>query len=943
MQLNDAQKKVVEHTDGPLLVVAGAGTGKTRVIVEKIGKLLDEGVQPEEILAVTFTEKAASEMLDRILTSRSGLLLGLSVSTFNGYGNAILKEFGVNIGIPRNFNLLSEQGQIVFFRERLDLFELEHLLPLTTNPDGIITEVLRHISRLKQLVITPEQYQKTVDELPASDEAEKDYKNEQQVLANIYKTYTELCRQENIIDYDDQIYLPIQLLEARASVRKKLQERFHTIFVDEFQDTNPMQSRLIDLLVNERQNVVVVGDDDQSIYGFRGASIANIMQFKDRYPRARQIALTQNYRSHQAILDASYNLIVNNNPHRLESTLGINKKLLSSKSSNKPLLKRFETNQQELLWIAEDIKRKLSTIETDKPVSIAVLTRSNSAASEVHQALSTAAIEHKVVGLTQDLYQKPIIRTLLELARTIAEPENNLSLHHTLISPLFNIENRTVLPLANKARYQHENLLDLLRDGPDKEIVKALETIEDLREFSVNNTVGRVLFRALEATGYKERVLHEALQDPAKETSISQLGQFFKTLTNFEKIAVTPSISQYLVSLPALMSAGENVDDSLELNENEVIVTTIHKAKGLEWDTVYIPKQTFRSFTNRQPGPAFEIPKELSAEHDDPASQEEYEKRRVMYVAVTRARKNLIISFTSKEKDPGKKSDASPLINEIFGKNTAETAPIEDIPHQAVSIDIPGDEEKPLAIPSNIFDGTTFRLSVSQAQALLTCPLNFKYKFILGTPEAPTTSTGYGSQLHDYFEEINIGRRDGGLRPLEDIIKELEGSFDRSGYSSKKQLEKAYNQAARTLKRFYQRAMENPPAKLVEYPFEVHLNPDIILHGRIDAVFDDNKGIEIVDYKTGDSVKTQERADKKAGDNKQLTMYALSWQKLHGDIPAKVTLDYVDTGFLASKSKRQSSLDTIEKNLIQAVDDMSRNIFPAKGQHDYCLHPPMHS
>lgn len=937
--LNDAQKAVIKHASGPLLVVAGAGTGKTRVIVEKVNALLDDGVQPTQILAVTFTEKAASEMLDRILQSRSGLLLDLNVMTFNSFGDSILREFGVHIGLPRTFRLLSEQARIVFFRERLDEFDLEHLLPLTGQPDGIIEEILRHISRLKQLVITPQQYLKAASQLDESDEAATDFKKEQLVLARTYDTYVRLCREESVIDYDDQIYLAVQLLESRASIRAKLQQRFQTIFVDEFQDTNPMQSRLIDLLAGEQKNLIVVGDDDQSIYGFRGATIANIMQFKERYPETKEIALTQNYRSHQEILDASYRLITNNNPHRLESTLGISKRLISTKQGQPPKLLRFETNTQEMSWIAEDIAQRLSKLKAGEPASLAVLTRSNSAAADAHRALLVAGVAHRVVGVSQDLYTKPVVRTLLELARTIAEPSNNLSLHHSLIGPLFNLPNDQISVLSNKARYEHESLEDLLQAAGDESILQALAIITSLRQYATHNSVGKVLYHALEKTGYKERVMKEAEGDQQAENTVNNLGQFFNSLKEFERIAIQPSITQYLVSLPALMAAGENVDDTLELNENEVIVTTIHKAKGLEWDTVYIPRQTSRSFSHRQLGPAFDLPKSILSDAEDPAAAETYEKRRLMYVAITRARENLYISFTGKAKAAGSKSEASPLINEIFGDGAAESAAITDVEAHGSQLEVAEDDESKIAIPGKFYDGEVVRLSVSQAQALLSCPLNFKYKFILGAPEQPNVSTSYGSQLHTYFEEINIGRRDGNLRSLDEMHEELTKTFDKSGYASKKQRDQALQRAQQTLKHFYEGALANTPAKFTEHEFEVRLPGDVLLHGRIDAIFERADGIDIVDYKTGDSVKTQEKANKKAGESKQLTMYALAWQIMTGEIPNHVTLCYPDTQLTASKTKQDRSLRTIENNLSKAVENLKNGIFPLGHSHDYCIHP----
>lgn len=937
MELNKNQREVVNHKSGPLLVVAGAGTGKTRVIVEKIVKLLDEGVEPKSILAVTFTEKAASEMLDRILEARSGLLLDLPVMTFNGYGHSVLREFGINIGLSSSARLLGPQAQIVFFRERIEEFSLDYFLPLAGSPDGIIEDILRLISRLKQNLVTPEAYIQFADKLPKDDEAQALEKKKHTELAIAFDTYIKLCRRDNVIDYDDQIYLTIQLLESRPNVQKQLQDRYRTIFIDEFQDTNPMQSRLIDLLARTDGELVVVGDDDQSIYGFRGATIQNILGFKTRYPDAKEVVLTENYRSHQAILDSSYSLIKHNNPHRLEAELNISKRLTSKEVGSEPRLMRFSDTDSELVWIAKDIAKSVSK---QGKKSIAVLTRSNSTANAVHLALDNESVEHQVVGSSPDLYKQPAIRMLIELARTLAEPENNSSLHHTLVSELFNIPNELIAPLASKARYEHESLEKLLSKNNDKNLLDAIGLIKNLREQAGTLSIGQLLWKAVSESGYKDRIFKKASEDDQAGSLVGDLNQFFKSLKEFEGIAIQPTAGQYLLSLPALMAAGETTDNTLDISENVVTVTTVHKAKGLEWDTVYIPYLTEASFPMRSQGIGLAVPDDLKVVKDGPADDHYHEERRVLYVATTRARHNLIVSYSDKGRT-GTTKKPSRFIDELFGDgasvNTAKTEVGEAIDQIVDQIDLP----RKVSIPSSILSGDTVRLSVSQAQVLLTCPLNFYYKFVLRAPEEPTPSTDYGSQLHTIFEQINVGRRDGNIPELSTLLEDLKLGWNKAGYSSKTQQERAYDQARNTVKNFYNQALSDPAPYLIEHPFEVSLPGNIVLHGRIDVVYKADDGVEIQDYKTGDSVKDDKKAKQKAQSSQQLTMYALAWQKQTGDIP-KVSLRFPDTNQFARVAKQQKSLDTIENNLNKAVNDLRVGKFPpSSGRHDFCIHPEL--
>lgn len=939
-KLNPGQQKVLDHPGGPLLVVAGAGTGKTRVVVEKINKLLDEGVEPSAIMAVTFTEKAAAEMLERVLLSRSGFLTDISITTFNGYGNNVLREFGVHIGLSGNFRLLSEPARIVFFRERIDQFGLDYFLPLSGLPDGVITEILGLFSRLKQNIVNPDTYLEYAQNLPEDDEALRLDKKQHQELARAYAAYIRLCREENVIDYDDQIFLAIQLLEQRPNVRRTLQDRYHTLFIDEFQDTNPMQSRLIDLLVGKEQNIIVVGDDDQAIYGWRGATLQNILGFKDRYPDASEAALTINYRSAQPILDAAYRLIRHNEPYRLETSLGINKRLTSDCEGEAPRLMRFTDAAQELDWLASDIAARLEQLEPEQKISIAVLTRSNPSAAKVHDALLKAGVPHRVVGQSADLYTRATVRMLLELTRTLVEPDNSVSLHHTLVSDLFGISNTLVGPLAARARSEHETLEAVLLQSDNSQLLNALALISAWREKAASMSIGRLLWQALDESGYKTKLLNEAPEDDTAAASVQHLRQFFDSLREFESIAVQPTAVAYLMSLPALQAAGETTDDTLDIAANEVMVSTIHKSKGLEWDTVYVPKLMDRSFPYLGGAGGLQVPESLSAAKHSPADERLAEERRLMYVAATRARRELILSYFDLGPS-GKSQKPSRFINEMLGPDVAEYAPHADVASHAPALGMPDEPVFIRELPARIYDGQRVRLSVSQASALLDCPLNFYYKFVLDAPEAPTSSTSYGSSLHKLFEEINRARQRNELQPLDIYLEDLQAVWDRSGYVSRQQADRAYEQAKATLARFYQSAAAAPPPLFVEEPFEITLEPEnIILHGRMDVVLDGENGPEIRDYKTGTSVQTAEKARSRAS-SQQLTMYALAWSEMHGHIP-RVSLQFVDTDLIGGVNKTRRGLDSLRTNLAKAVTNMKEGHFPpGTFRHDRCIHPPL--
>src|SRR5438552_1257293 len=333
--LNDEQRRAVTHDAGPLLIVAGAGTGKTTVITRRIAWLIaQKKARPEEILALTFTDKAAAEMEERVDTLVQYGYADVEISTFHAFGDRLLREHALEIGLQPDFRVLNRAEQVIFFRDRLFEFPLAHYRPLG-DPARHIRAIMTLISRCKDEDISPEEYQAYVEQVAAEVPTADDYEEareriaEQRELAATYAKYQELMAREGCVDFGDQIVLVMKLLRARANVRANLQRRFKYVMVDEFQDTNHAQFELVKLLGARHGNVGCVCDDDQAIYRWRGAAISNVLAFLDRYPEARQVVLTENYRSHQKVLDAAYRLIVNNNPDRLEVRSGISKHLVA--------------------------------------------------------------------------------------------------------------------------------------------------------------------------------------------------------------------------------------------------------------------------------------------------------------------------------------------------------------------------------------------------------------------------------------------------------------------------------------------------------------------------------------------------------------------------------------------------------------------------------------
>ncbi len=938
--LRPAQQTAVDAAKGPVLVIAGAGTGKTRVLVERIAKLIENGTEPKRILALTFTEKAAAEMLDRLNLLRGAYELEMPVMTFNAYGESVLRRYAADIGLGRNFSVMGANAQIVFLRERLDSLGLDYFAPVS-RPDGLLGSLAEYFSKLKQNIITPEAYIKHASALPAGDRAERLNKAKYDELGKAYKAYMQLCLETNVIDYDDQIYQVIELFSRRPNILKEIQESYDFVLVDEFQDTNAMQSKLIDQVAARHQNLFVVGDDDQSIYGWRGATLANILNFKTRYPKSKEITLIENYRSTQAILDCAYRLVTHNNPHRLEARLKINKKLISNKTGPPPEVHGFEMLDEELQWIAEDIAGKLAS--GAKPGSIAVLARRNITIQKLRPYLEYAGVEYVVIGQSYELYHEAAVRILLEAIKATVDPLDNISLYHTLTGPLFSLPPMPLSKAAAQARKEHASLHSVIEASTDDDLGAArqsLTLIDGWRELSVGVTVGKLAYEIIDSTGYKDRLYN----DPALAVSGTRLSELFGTFREFEKIALQPTAIQYVEALPALQAAGEGLseDGTLDLSESRVNLLTIHKSKGLEWPAVYIADCTEGSFPVRKSPAGIALPDGLDATINSEADEHIYEERRLMYVAMTRAKDRLTMTYADKHSGVSSRKP-SRFLSEAFGEiNQARNKPGGKAMTTAFD-SFTSASNTEVTVPERILKNEQVNLSVSQAVSYMACPLNFYYQYVLNVPQEPDPALEYGSIMHMLLQDINNSLMAGKQPDLKALEERLASEWPKIGYLSASQRERAYKQAQTTLKNIYERVIGEPRIPLaVEEPFAIVLKDfKLAVNGRFDAVFPLGDGVEIVDYKTSTRVDSPEKAKQRASASDQLTLYALAWQQLHDELPALVTLDFIDTGMTGSIKKTARGIEGARSRLQRVADGIRQQDFTPGNDHLFCIHPPL--
>src|SRR5581483_9419484 len=381
------QLQAIRHKNGPLLVVAGAGTGKTTVITERFKYLIKKNLaKPEEILALTFTQKAAQEMEERIDEALPYGYINIWIMTFHSFCEKILRQEALHIGLDPRFKLMTQAENVQLIRDNFFNFKLDYFAPLG-NPYKFIEGMKEHFSRLQDEDITPSEYLKWAKN--------KDKKDKE--LSNAFRAYEELKIQNSSMDFGDLITKTLKLFRERPRILNKYQEKFRYILIDEFQDTNYAQNQLVLLLSKKHKNINVVGDDDQSIYRFRGAAVSNIIEFKKNFPKANVVVLTNNYRSTQEILDRSYDLIKHNNPDRLEVVENINKKLTSQKKGKGKKIKfihtdRVENEGDEVAKIIKKLSKKYDYKD------FAILVRANNHADAFTRALSRHNIPHQFLG-----------------------------------------------------------------------------------------------------------------------------------------------------------------------------------------------------------------------------------------------------------------------------------------------------------------------------------------------------------------------------------------------------------------------------------------------------------------------------------------------------------------------------------------------------------------
>lgn len=941
--MNPQQQAAILHGEGPLLIIAGAGTGKTTVITERIKHLiLEKHIDPKNILALTFTEKAALEMEERIDVALPYGYSQLWIETFHAFCDRILRNEAIHIGLDPNYKLLTEAESVFFLKKHLFKLNLNYFRPLG-NPSKFIQALLQHMSRLKDEDVSPEEYltwTKKQDTTIQSDEKKEELEKYKE-LAHAYEMYEKIKAEEGVMDFSDLISNTLKLFRTRKHILQQYQKQFSYILIDEFQDTNYAQNQLAILLAGTTKNITVVGDDDQAIYRWRGAAISNMIQFKQYFPEAKIVTLLQNYRSTQTILDTAYQLIQHNNPDRLEIKENIDKKLrstikLSGQKVELILANNGDDETEEVgKKIIELVKKKYSFKD------IAILVRANDHANAFMKCFDRMNIPYQFLGPAH-LFHQEEIKDLIAYLKVLYNFEDSAAFYRVLCMPIFSIDPASVAYLLNTAKKRNMSLYEIctqtdsiqLPDDEKEKICNIIEVIKAHLGLVPTESAGKILYEFLQEIGLLQHMVESKNeQDIQKAESIAL---FFEKLKSFESNHDNASVFAIVDWIDLSMQMGEGpLSSSIENSTaNAVNILTIHSSKGLEFPVVFIVNMVKDRFPSRERREQLSIPQEVIKEMLPVGDYHIEEERRLCYVAITRAKDVLIFTGSRFYGEGKREKKLSPFIEEALNKTSIELAQnnlLKKDSGQLSLLDLFPEEilvEKTNGITKQLPKITY--LSYSQIQTFDVCPLHYKLRYLLKVPTPTTAAMSFGTSIHNVlrdFYQRQIAKNPILLNDIEDLLKI---NWIIEGYASKEHEQLAYEQAKKVIQGYLQKDFSPDHLPLaLELPFEFFVNK-LRVGGRIDRIDDLGDGrIEIIDYKTGDNIPDE----KSLKNNLQLTTYALaavnSKTSLFNKTPEQVVLSlyYLEHDKKLTTTRTLDQLEEAKMLLAQKADEIMQSDF----------------
>lgn len=968
--LNDSQRQAVTHVNGPLLIVAGAGTGKTTVLTQRYAHLLEQQkCSTQNILALTFTEKAATEMEDRVLQLLPSGTYDFWISTFHGFCQRVLEAHGLEIGLPNQFRLLSPTDSWLLMKRHLHELPLDHYRPLG-NPVKFLRGLLQHISRAKDEGVTPERYHEFVQNavLDGDSEVVAGEKKRLQELSDLYFAYRKILLDEGSLDFGDLILETLRLFRERPAVLEEYRAQFQFIMVDEFQDTNWAQYELLKLLAGSKSgeagpgsawNLTVVGDDDQAIYKFRGASLANILQFRDDFPDVKTVALTQNYRSQKEILDVAYGFIKKNDPNRLEVKLkdtGLSKKLEAVRGEGgvvQVVWKRSVEDEAEA--VAEEIKRLKQQDPNISWNEFSILVRSNDGAEPFVHALDRAGIPFQFMAL-RGLYSKPAVLDVIAILSLLNGSHDSASVWRVMHMGCYVFPSLDVSALLTYSRRKGLDLWQTFKQAADAGISqdgyrianKIVTHFEGLAESSRRESPLRMLQLALEKTTYLTWVMR--LPEREKREYLQHLNGLAERVKRYERSTHGPSLSGFLEELKVEMESGE--EGGLEFDPDAgpelVKIMTVHASKGLEFKYVFVASLVDQRFPTRERSESIPLPDGLIQERLPEGDAHLEEERRLFYVALTRAKDRLYL--TGAEHYGGARAKKSSPFFQEAGLIVPEMVTSPD--EEAKRLQLKSIDEEQIGRGDLVHYELKKKFSFTQLAAFRKCPLQYKFEHIYRIPKFGTFQKSFGQSVHHAYQNIfnlhlmrtrssqgslfeiaptpsrssaQSGNVDGLRVTEEEALKIFEESWIDEWYPSRARHDEYKVKGRQAIKNFWQACNEKLPEVLgVEIPFTLVLGLHS-LKGKIDRVDTLPDGsYAVYDYKTGEAKKELDAEAKE-----QLYLYQLALEEKGMKVSKLAYIYVLDWVITEVDLLKEEKRDAFLQKVTQRMDDILVSDFRA--------------
>ncbi len=915
--LNPAQKQAVDEIDGPVMVVAGPGTGKTQVLTARIANiLLQTDTDPSAILALTFTDSAAKNMRERLAQMIGKTAYYVNISTFHSFCSEIIQRHPEYFPLDRDSEPLTELEKYDIYQQLIDDNQLKKIKPLNA-PYYYLKDIVKAISDLKREGINPDEFETIInteqDEFEqVQDELTKTKRRKQeknlakwQDLLKLYRGYQQQLRAKQRYDFDDMIALVVEAFEQEELLLREYQEKLHYFLVDEYQDTNSAQNKVVDLLASywgETANVFAVGDPNQAIYRFQGASVENMLGFVDRYQSATVINLNMGYRCSQPIYDAAHQLIGHNqlsraqlenevNSHEDEENAQAKQQLLAM--LNQPLASTSDSNDNqqvpvqvfqapvqtlEAVFIARRIQKLIKN--GTNPAEIAVLFRYNSDVGQIAQALEKWGIRYEIDG-GNDILQSELInqiltffRVLVDL-RTSSEDELVFKIMHY---DWFELDELAVMKLGRIAGKLKMSMLDVIDYGysliedHDYQQILAKEEFEFIADFVANLYHWSGLDVSTTFTHWFELVLKESnllawLQSqPNHIDLLNEINSLYNQIKSMVRDDHNTKLDDFLQALAVMQEHKLKINaEDLNIREDAVHLSTVHKAKGQEWQHVFIMRCVDRKWGNHYNRELLPLPEGILSNTDVSKKERNEDERRVFYVALTRASQQVIITYPKTVVEDNRTADKVPsqFIAEIDNvEKLKDSGLIEQADDHLAKLITPKPERVVASSEEKFFRHLLkdFKLSVTALNAYLRDPKDFVENTLLRVPRAKPIPMVFGTAVHQALETLYSQYLVAGdYLPENKLLTEFKQSLKKQ-ILTEDEFEKRLKYGREVLSNYYQQTQDEQPnvvevERLVGYGWsKAILDDNIYLTGkidRIDWVDQEKKLVRVIDYKTG--------------------------------------------------------------------------------------------